>query len=192
MIAEDKIIDGCKAGKRRAQNILYKKYAPTMLGICMRYTKNQAEAEDVLQESFIKIFTNIKNFRKKGSFEGWIKKIMINTALNNYKKNLKHYHHTDIEEIENNFFIDDNEENNINEEISPEVLIKVIQNLPQGYKMILNLFVFERHSHKEIAQMLNISVNTSKSQLLKARRLLKKKLVQINNKSIKEPEYQTL
>lgn len=181
---EQKIIEGCIAGKRHAHNLLYKKYASKMLGVCIRYCKSISEAEDVLQDGFIKIFSNIKNYRNDGSFEGWMKRIIINTALNNYHKNLKYYFYLNIDEINENTIVNnDSDEDllNVNLHISRQKLVEIIQSLPLGYRMIFNLFVIEGLTHKEISNLLNITEGTSKSQLSKARKLLKKKLNELNN-----------
>ncbi len=177
---DKKILEGCKNGKRHAQNQLYSKYAPSMLGICLRYAKSRDEAEDMMQEGFIKIFTNIDGFRGDGSFEGWMKRIMINTAITYYKKNLKHQYHTDIDEIDEKHSTDEDQDNAIEEvNIPREKLMELIQGLPEGYRMVFNLYVFEQYSHKDIADLLGVSVNTSKSQLSKARRLLISRITEI-------------
>ncbi|MCF8296349.1 MAG: sigma-70 family RNA polymerase sigma factor [Saprospiraceae bacterium] len=182
-ITDDDIIQGCIKGKRSAQHKLYKKYAVLMLGICLRYSKNKSEAEDVLQDGFIKVFSNIKKFRSEGSFEGWIKRIMINTALVNARNNLKHYYHSDINELEQQ--ISNGDEEHIKEAISSKDLMKLIQALPDGYRIVFNLYVFEKFSHKEISESLNISESTSKSQLSRARNLLRKSISEfIKKKSV--------
>ncbi len=182
MISEEQIIAGCIAGKRHERNMLYKKYASKMHGVCLRYTINKAEAEDILMEGFMKIYSNIKTFRNDGSFEGWLKRIIINTAITHYRKNNK-YHFIDIEQIELSEMEDSQEENDIEEmQFSKEEMLNVIQQLPEGYKMVFNLFVFENYSHKEIAEMLEISENTSKTQLLKARKWLRNKLQDLSIK----------
>lgn len=179
---EQKMIEGCIAGKRHAHNLLYKKYASKMLGVCVRYCRSKSEAEDVLQDGFIKVFSNIENYRNSGSFEGWIKKIIINTALNNYHKNLKYYFYSNIDEINENSIVDNDEDLlNVNPHISKEKLVEIIQCLPLGYRMIFNLFVIEGLTHKEISNLLNIAEGTSKSQLSKARKLLRKKLIKLDN-----------
>jgi len=176
MISDEKIINGCISGKRRAFEQLYKKYAPPMLGICMRYCRSFAEAEDVLQDGFIKIYSNIKKFRRQGSFEGWIKRIMINTAIDNYQASLKYYFHQNIEELDERTILDDSDnelpvfkETNV----TKEKLMTLVQNLPEGYRMVFNMFAIDGMSHKDIAALLNISESTSKTQLLKARKKLK-------------------
>lgn len=156
-----------------------------MMSVCMRYCKSRAEAEDVLQEGFIKVFMNINKFRMDGSIEGWIRRIMVNTAINNYHSNLKHYNMQDVDELEEiRDLQDDKKEEDIrlNGAIPKDKLMELIQSLPEGYKMVFNLFAIEGYTHKEISEILDISQNTSKSQLAKARRSLKKKIREITDK----------
>lgn len=185
---DQKIIEDVKKGKRHAQNMLYKHYAPTMLGICMRYAKSRAEAEDMAQEGFIKIFNGIEGFRGDGSFEGWMKRIMVNTAITYFKSHVKHQYHSDIDEINETLVDQDVDDVDDTEEVvnvSKTQLMSVIQGLPEGYRMVFNLYVFENYAHKDIAESLGISVNTSKSQLSKARRMLASRLSQLaKNKKI--------
>jgi RNA polymerase sigma factor (sigma-70 family) len=178
MIVEDSILEGCFAGKRSAQSLLYKKFAATMLGVCMRYSSSRDEAEDIVQEGFIKIFQRITSFRREGSFEGWMKRIMINQALNHYRKNRKLPYHSVIEEIDETEILDLEDPEPI-DQIPSETLMTMIQRLPEGYRMVFNLYVFEEFSHKEIAESLNVSESTSKTQLLKARRLLRKRILEL-------------
>jgi RNA polymerase sigma-70 factor (ECF subfamily) len=186
MIADEHIVEGCKAGKRKAYSMLYKKYASTMLGLCLRYSKNLQEAEDVLQEGFIKVFHNISRFRQEGSFEGWIRRIMINAAIDHYKSNLKNAFHHDIDELEEKIGSMPEEEGNYRDiEIPAERLMAMVQELPDGYRIVFNLFVMEGYSHKEIADRLQVTENTSKTQLLKARKALRKKLDSVLLKSEK-------
>ena len=182
MISDDQIIGGCLDGKRKAYNLLYRKYASLMLGICLRYCRDRTEAEDVLQDGFIKVFTNISRYRNEGSFEGWIRRIMVNTAIDNYQKNLKHSHHSSMEEIEDHTLLpginDDDPLIPESREIPKEKLLEFIQELPAGYRMVFNMYAIEGYSHKEIAEKLNISENTSKTQLMKARRQLRRELTE--------------
>jgi RNA polymerase sigma factor (sigma-70 family) len=182
MLIDETILQGCIEGKRNAQYELYRKFASTMLGVCVRYSQSRQEAEDILQEGFLKVFQNIASFRKEGSLEGWIKRIMINHALNRFRKNRKQPFYEDIEEINETEIIKTNEEPAVNETYPTEILLSMIQSLPQGYRLVFNMYVFEDYSHKEIADTLKISENTSKTQLMKARRLLRKKLEEINHK----------
>jgi RNA polymerase sigma factor (sigma-70 family) len=180
--ADIKIIEGCIKGKRPAQSKLYNSYAPLLFGICMRYARNKDEAEDILQEGFIKIFSSIKGFRGEGSFEGWLKRIIVNTAITHNKQSLKHQFHADIDEIEETKIKTDEAEEIPMMKVPQATLMNLIQKLPEGYKMVFNLYVFEQYTHKEIADFLGISVNTSKSQLMKARRVLVGKINQIIKK----------
>ncbi|MCD4696307.1 MAG: RNA polymerase sigma factor [Bacteroidales bacterium] len=175
MAVDKKIVEECIAGKRRAQTKLYKSYAPGMLGICMRYSKNLAEAEDILQEGFIKVFTNINKLKDYKALTSWIRSIMVNTAITHLKKNKMRF-----ESISDNDFFEDKEEDMVFEPVNPDTLIKIIQNLPNGYRTVINLYIFEGYTHKEIGGMLSISENTSKSQLSKARKQIKNKLQELN------------
>jgi len=178
MTFDNNLFELCKEGDRAAQEKLFQIYSPLMLGICLRYAKNRHEAEDVMQEGFIKIFTNIQNFRGEGSFEGWMKRIMVNTSLNHYykaKKTITDKNFDDIRETEIERLDDDLPKIRF----SQDEMLDAIRQLPNGYKQIFNLYIFENYKHREIAEMLNISVNTSKSQLSKARVFLKNILFQL-------------
>jgi RNA polymerase sigma-70 factor (ECF subfamily) len=182
MINDDQIVDGCLAGKRKAYDQLYRKYASSMLGLCLRYCGNLQDAEDVLQEGFVKVFRNISNFRRAGSFEGWIRRIMVNAAIDHFQKELKHAFH---QEIDHDLGIPDEvpEESILGEyPFTQEQLLLMVQELPQGYRMVFNMYVMEGYNHKDIADSLDISENTSKTQLMKARRMLKKRLFQLISK----------
>jgi len=177
MFDEKKILLQCIKNDPRAQRLLYEKYAPGLLGVCMRFTGNRPEAEDILQEGFVKVFLNIKNFEGRSSLIGWMRRIIINTAITNYHKNLKHQYHIDI---------DDMKEKNLGDcdigdtEFTKEEMLSVIAELPKGYKMVFNLYALEGFKHKEIAEQLKIDVNTSKSQLSRARALLQRKLAHLD------------
>jgi RNA polymerase sigma factor (sigma-70 family) len=172
MNSEAEIIKACIEGSRKHQKMLYDKYSGRMLGICMRYFSSLDQAEDALQEGFIRVFSNLASFRGEGSLEGWIKRTIVNTALNHFRNNKKHLFHLDVDEIG---------ESMVDLSVKPdqhnaEDLLRLLHSLPAGYKIVFNLYEVEGYSHKEIADKLGISVNTSKSQLSKARRLLQKKL----------------
>lgn len=167
-----------------SQELIYRQFAPKMYGICLRFAGNKMEADDILQEGFIKILTKLKDFRNEGSFEGWIRKTMINTAINYYRKNLRNSKYLNIDELEVPV---SNYEENIFDKISREELINLIQELPNGYRTVFNLNVVEGYTHKEIGEMLNISDNTSKSQLTRARSILQKKVLTLMKKKIKAP-----
>lgn len=172
MISEQELILGCKKGKSKYQKLLYEKYSAKMLAICSRYFQTKDEAQDALQDGFIKVFTKIEEFRFEGSFEGWIKRIMVTTSLNLHRQNLKHYYHTDIDQ--EGFQVQDYSIDYDN--LHVEDIMNLIQSMPNGYKLVFNLFEIEGYSHAEIAEMLEVSVNTSKSQLLKARKYLQKRI----------------
>ena len=192
MASEKKIIRGLKAGKRNAYNLLYKQYAAMMLGMCVRYCRNREEAEDVLQEGFIKVFTYIGKFRGEGSFEGWIRRIMINTAINSYQKNQKYSNQQNFEDLESvGELLEKTDENAQGEALySRRELEEAIKTLPEGYKIVFNLFAIEGYSHKDISEMLEISENTSKTQLFKARKFIIRQLNEIKNKG-KEVAYKS-
>jgi len=177
-ISEEKLIEGCVEGNRYAQKLLFEKYRSLMFAICMRYAKNRDEAEDVMIDGFMKIYTSLNEYKKKGSFEGWLKKIMVNAAINNYRANLKHYYNSRIDE--DSFLEIGDETDNFKTNYSAEYLIKLIQELPDGYRMVFNLYEIEGYSHKEIAEIMNISLSTAKTQLFYAKKSLQKKLTKIN------------
>jgi RNA polymerase sigma factor (sigma-70 family) len=179
MKSDDQIILGCQQGKRKAYSQLFDMYAPVMLGVCMRYCKNRIDAEDVMQDGFIKVFSQIHKFRFEGSFEGWMKRIMINAAIDNYQTNLKRAFHEDLgEALQDKGLTDYNEDDDLPEELKvPHTrLMEMIQELPDGYRMVFNLYAIENYNHREIGTLLGISDNTSKTQLLKARKVLRKKI----------------
>lgn len=177
MLVDESIIEGCIAGERNAQNALYRRYAPVMMAICLRYARTQDEAEDILSEAFMKIFAHIGSYRSEGSFEGWMKRVMINHALNYFRKNRKNPFLEDIDHVDETEIIHNQPLSADHAPVSAEILTSLIRRLPPGYRMVFNLYVFEEYSHKEIAAMLQITESTSKTQLLKARKLLRKQLV---------------
>ena len=171
---EEQLIEGCIRKKRRARKELFERYRKRMLGVCLRYSSSKDEAEDVMLTGFLNIFNKIGTYDGKGSFEGWIRRIMINTAIDNYRKNKKHYGNSDIETL-------DTEEipslvTDFSDNLSIRDILTMVQQLPTGYRVVFNLFAIEGYNHGEIAEMLGISVNTSKTQLHKARLLLQKRL----------------
>ncbi|MFO8087509.1 MAG: sigma-70 family RNA polymerase sigma factor [Bacteroidales bacterium] len=168
MLSEKELIKRSLAQDKNAQETLYNKYAPKVWGVCMRFAKNRMAAEDVLQEGFIKVFEKLDQYNGKGSFEGWIRKTMVNTAINLYKKNSNHNKELNIDEIT----FSDQLQPRIIDKLSVKELMDIVQELPEGYRMVFNLFVVEGYSHKQIAAKLGITVNTSKSQLSRARAVL--------------------
>jgi RNA polymerase sigma-70 factor (ECF subfamily) len=146
-----------------------------MLGVCLRYTRSLQEAEDILQDGFIRVLKFVDSYKAEGSLEGWIRKIMVNTALNHYRSNLKYRLHENVEDYQ----MGTSDDPGVYGMFDVEDLMKLIQSLPLGYRMVFNLFEIEGYSHKEIAGMLKISVNTSKSQLMKARAMLRSNLTSL-------------
>lgn len=189
-------IEKCKQGDTGAQAALYKQYAPLLLGVCRRYINNRMQAEDVLHESFITIFEKITDLKDENSIEGWMKRIVINNSLK-FLKNSEHF--TDIDEINEACIVGGNHENQLEmkEEllqtmISQEEMLDVINGLPSGFRTVFNLYVFEKYDHNEIAQELGISASTSRSQLVRSRKMIQKRLVELvenNKKDEKERVY---
>jgi len=163
------LIDKCKKGDRRAQEQLYRQYSNILFGICLKYSRNKSEAEDSLHDSFMIIFEKIGQYKSKGSFEGWIKRITINTVLQKYRKEeyLKVVSDNVKEEVQVETEYAD---------IGLQTLLKYIQELPNKYRMTFNLYVLDGYSHKEISSLLGTSPGTSKSNLARARMILKEKI----------------
>ena len=160
------LIKGCQNGDRKSQYELYQQFSSGMMAVALRYSKSTQEAEDILQEGFIKIFENIKKFRGDSSIGYWIKRIIINTALNHQRSKLYLYPMVDVEDIKegvNSLSVDT---------LAVEDLMDLVQDLPTGCQVIFNLYAVEGYQHKEIAEMLEISVGTSKSQYARARKIL--------------------
>lgn len=183
MYSELEIIEKCIKGSKEAQKVLYKQYSPVMFAICMRYASSKAEAEDVLQEGFLKVFLNIANYREKGSFVSWMKKIFINTSITIYHKNRKHRFHVNIDETQE--FLAPTTNNKISGYFTKDELLNIINSLPDGYRIVFNLYAVEGYKHREIAKLLNIDVNTSKSQYSRARKLIQKKLIRLDSEIAK-------
>ncbi len=171
MLSEQELIDGCRKGDRSVQKALYERYCQKMTVVCMRYSKTTAEAEDILQEGFVKVFQGIKDFRQESKLETWITRIMVNTALNLQRKKLYLFPMVDVEELDL-----PQEELSVSS-IHFTQLLEMIQSLPQGCQIVFNLFAIEGYNHKEIAELLKISEGTSKSQYARARTLLQQKLL---------------
>jgi len=170
--SEDQLINGCIVGNRKTQVSLYNRYAPKMFGVCLRYAKDYHSAEDILQDGFVKVFKYISKFRREGSFEGWLRRIFVNTAIEHLRKSVSLYSIND----ENDKPIDILDES-VYDQLDHQDLLNMVQSLSPGYRTIFNLYIIEGYSHKEIAKMLNISEGTSKSQLARSRQLLQKKVL---------------
>ncbi|MFZ9718449.1 MAG: RNA polymerase sigma factor [Chitinophagaceae bacterium] len=168
----EELIAGSKAEDRRSQQALYQLYAPTLYAVALRYMGTQADAQDVLQESFIKIFRAIHGFRGDGSFEGWIRRIVVNTAIEHIRK--KHVITSAIETQQEEAL--ESETASALDQLGEQELLQMIAALPPGYRSVFNLFAIEGYAHKEIAELLQISEGTSKSQLARARLMLQEKI----------------
>lgn len=180
MSEEKKLVKRCKQRDGRAFNKLYDKYAPVLFGICMRYSANRAEAEDILQEAFLTIFGNIEGYKFQGSFEGWMKRITVNTAINLLRsKNYRLHQYFTKDDNYDVASLDNDAVSGMNE----KEILKCIQKLPTGYRTVFNLFVLEGYKHKEIGEILGISENTSRTQLGKARQTLKIEMEKLGYKN---------
>jgi RNA polymerase sigma-70 factor, ECF subfamily len=182
MLNEQELIEGCRGGNSSFQKALYELYCRKMLVVCLRYSKTTAEAEDILQEGFIKVFQGIKDFRQESKLETWITRIMVNTALNQQRKKLYLFPMVDVHDLD---LVED--EVSISD-IHFTQLLEMIQSLPHGCQAVFNLFAIEGYNHKEIADLLGISEGTSKSQYARARNLMQHKLVKESSYYLKYGE----
>jgi len=170
---EKDLIKGCLEGNRVCQKDLFELYAPKMMSVCRRYARHHLEAQDMMQEGFIKMFTNLHKFSHEGSFEGWVRRIMINTALKKVsRKSFKN------EEIGISDHYDNSVDETVLAKMSADELLVMVEELPDGYRVVFNMYVMEGYSHKEIGEALNIGESTSRSQLVKARRILQNKIIE--------------
>jgi len=165
----EQLIHDCKNDDTKAQEQLYKLLSPKLFSVCLKYSRNYAEAQDNLQDGFLIIFNKIGQFNFKGSFEGWAKRIMVNNVLQKYRGNV-------VFEIVNDTIADEEEIEIDDESITLDYLLKIIQELPDRYRLVFNLYVMDGYSHKEIAEMLNITTGTTKSNLARAKMILKEKI----------------
>lgn len=178
---EPEIIKGCLKNDRASQKALYEHFYSKMLGVCLRYCKSSDEAKDVLHEAFLKVFTNLKNFNSSGSFEGWIRRIMVNTAIDQLRKNKKDFLivSTVYANEKGTGMAEELSDNDLAMNIGKEDILKAVQELTPAYRTVFNLYVVEEYTHKEIAELLDISEGTSKSNLSKAKFNLKKNLMHL-------------
>lgn len=174
------IIKGCIAGKNASREMLYKMYSGKIWGICLRYARNYDEAKDIMQESFIKIFGKISQYEGRGHFEGWLRRITVNTALVEFRK--KRY--LNIESVDTSDINTDTYDN-IEFNITASELLEIVKELPQQYRLVFNLYAIEGYSHKEIGELLGISEGTSKSNLSRARDILQRKVTVLFKSGIK-------
>ncbi len=172
---EKTLIEACIRENKAAQKALYDTYAGKMYFVCLRYARHELEAQDMLQDGFIKVFDNISRFQFNGSFEGWIRRIMVNTSLNHCRKSAFKNEHIGIEDYQDKVVSSKAISN-----LSEQELLTLIQQLPDGYRMVFNLYVIEGYSHKEIGEMLGTSESTSRSQLAKSRKYMQKLLTEQN------------
>lgn len=178
-MTEEVMLQGCLNNLASAQEALYNRFSPRMLGVCYRFARNREDAEDMLQEGFIKVFTQMHQFRNQGALEGWIRRIVVHTCINHLKKNKKFSDSVDLiyaNSIQLN-------ENNVSSIIQAKQVVELIRLLPIGYRTVLNLYAIEGFSHKEIASILDIEESTSRSQYTRAKSMLediliKKKILQ--------------
>ena len=168
------LINDCQKNDRKAQEQLYRLYAPKLFSVCLKYSRNYTEAQDNLQDGFLIIFDKIDQFSFKGSFDGWLKRVMVNHVLQQYRQE------TFLSLVKEDV-PDDNEIEIDDEDISLEYLLKIIQELPNQYRLVFNLYVLDGYSHQEIAEMLTINLGTSKSNLARAKLILREKIEQFKN-----------
>ncbi|WP_345254873.1 RNA polymerase sigma factor [Flaviaesturariibacter amylovorans] len=167
MISESDLIDGCIRGERRMQKELYERFSAKMYGVCLRYAAAAEEAEDILQEGFVKVFNKIGSFRREGSFEGWIRRIIVNTAIEHFRRKTYLQPITEKEEqtVAGNSF-------SVLDALAEKDIIGLVQQLSPGYRTVFNMYVVEGYTHKQISELLGISEGTSKSQLSRAKAIL--------------------
>lgn len=183
---EDELIKGCLRRERSAQRELYDTFSSKMYSICYRYVKDSMEAEDILITAFMKVFDKIGQFKSEGSFEGWIRRIVVNEALTYLRRNRSMYLETELEQADR-----EPDYSKLSDHLEAEDLMNMIKELPTGYRIVFNMYAIDGYSHKEIASHLNISENTSKSQLSRARVYLQKMLADtdwISTKKISNDE----
>ena len=168
----EKLIKSCVKGDINAQSIIYNRYKDSLFSISLKYCTNKEEAKDNLQDTFLDIFLNIKKYKHQGSFEGWIKRIAINKAIDRYKNNFK-TNPIDNYSLEAEEVLIDNVD-----EVLLSVILSFVQNLPNQYRLVFNLYELDNYSHKEIAELLSISTGTSKSNLFRAKKILKNNIEQ--------------
>ncbi len=174
----EELVKRCKSGERKAQEALYKQFASKMLGVCMRYAVDKMEAEDMLQNGFIRVFEKMGDYRGDGSFEGWVRRIMVHSSIEYYRKHHKMMQLVEIEESGSEPSVNSLALTNL----GTKDLLALIQKLSPGYKIVFNLYAIEGYSHREIAGMVGITEGASKSQLSRARTILKEQIVKMEGK----------
>ncbi len=169
---DNTFVQECLKGNSKAQKALFDKFAPKMLAVCLRYMKNVEQAEDALQDGFIKVFRNLKSYKNTGALEGWIRRIVVNSCLDALQKNKKLLLNVQVEEVEYKLEAEDFTA----EKMMADDLMKLVQNMPEGYRVIFNMYAIEGYAHQEIASQLGISESTSKTQYLRARAYLQNRI----------------
>ena len=172
MINEQELVKACQNNDRKAQTAFYNHYKGKLMGVCRRYTRTPNEAEDIYQEAFVKIFNNIHKLEKAGAIGAWVRKTVIHTAINYYHANLKFQNNTNYD----NILLSNDDYPNVLASLSNEELLTLINQLPDGYRIVFNLYVIDGYNHAEIGELLGVSESTSKSQLSRAKELLRKQL----------------
>ncbi|MDO5571312.1 MAG: RNA polymerase sigma factor [Bacteroidales bacterium] len=171
-MTEVELIERCRKKDSKAQSILYELYSRKMMSVCLRYSSDIEDAKDLLQEGFVKVFSTLESYAFKGSFEGWVRRVFVNTALENLRKSDILKDSADLSDIENNVFAD----NNVIEELSAKELLNTIAKLPMGYRTVFNMYAIEGYSYSEIAKMLEVEESTCRSRYLRARKMLQRKI----------------
>jgi RNA polymerase sigma-70 factor (ECF subfamily) len=172
-MSDGDLIRGCLSGSSQMQELLYNRFAPKMYAVCLRYSNNADDAQDLLQEGFIKIFKNLDRFRAEGSFEGWVRRVFVNTSIEHYRRKVNLTSTSEREET----LIEDGSFTAL-DKLAEKDIIKLVQDLSPGYRAVFNMYAIEGYSHKEIGTILGISEGTSKSQLARAKGILQKKVIQ--------------
>jgi len=174
MPSDERLIELIKKRDESAFVELYEKFSGRLFGVCLRYSKSSADAEDLLQESFVKIYENIQNYKGTGSFEGWLRRITVNNCINYYRKTI-----TEKVIASDNYVVDDIVEETVFSKLATDDILNLIQELPEGYKIVFNMFVIEGYKHSEIAEILGFTESTSKTQLLKAKKQLMERVIEL-------------
>lgn len=178
-MTEFEIIEGCKNKDPRSQRALFDRFAGKMMGVCLRYANDAAEAEDMLQDAFLRIFQHIDQFKFEGAFEGWVRRVVVNAAIRTIERKKIQY-----KELEENMYDVPRVEATAYNHLNQEELLKLINQLPDGYRIVFNLSAIEGYSHEEIGAMLNIQPGTSRSQLVKARKMLQYQILQLQKVAV--------
>mgnify|MGYP000521873486 CR=1 FL=1 len=178
---EEQLIADCRRGRQKAQKELYERFAPKMLGVCFRYIHDRDEAEHVMIGGMVKLFEKLSQYQGDGSFEGWVRRIMVNESLMYIRKNKNMSLEVEVDKADSEPDFQSLESN-----LETADLMALIAELPVGYRTVFNLYAIEGYNHKEIAEMLKINENTSKSQLSRARKILQTKLLQLQEKELKQ------